>query len=130
MKKRTKNIIIVAVVIILFNAVCLTGYYFLNKHLDGVDYRGVMADCVEYIENDNQFKEEYGTPVKFVEHENKKIQKHKEGNSVIGLLVSFYVEVDSGEFYQVTMRTYKETDEWKIDYYEVKKVRQENVKNG
>ncbi len=72
-----KDILWIIVAIILFNAVCLTGYYFLNKHLDKVDYRGVMEDCVEYIENDAQFKEAYGTPINFIEHENKKIQKQK-----------------------------------------------------
>lgn len=106
-----KYIIWIIVAIILFNVLCLTGYYFLNKHLDKVDYIGVMEDCVEYIENDTQFKEDYGTPINFIEYENKKIQKHKDDDSIIGLLISFYVEVDSGKVYLITMLVERSEDE-------------------
>ncbi|MBP3332956.1 MAG: hypothetical protein J6M35_02815 [Clostridia bacterium] len=124
-----KNYVIGIGAIIIIVVLWVTGFYHINKRMDRSDYRGFMEDCIEHIENDTQFKEDYGTPINFIEHENKKIQKQKDGDSVIGLLVSFYVEVDSGKFYQVTMRTYKEADEWKIDYHEVKETKREDIVN-
>lgn len=129
MNKKKKIIILSIAIFIVWCVVCLAVFSIIKKRLDKADYLGFMEECIEYIKNDAQFKEDYGSPINFIEHEDKKIQNKDEG-SVNGLFINFYVEVDSGEFYQVTMRTYKETDEWKIDYYEVKKVRQENVKNG
>ena len=119
MSKKARIIVIACIagglVLATLMSVWATGYALIKGRINNAEYRATVDIMWEYVQDDEYFEEQYGKPTDY--EPCKKTSREILGDRVER--ISFFVSVESGETYLVTMDWHRVADE-SFEYHSVK----------